>query len=276
MLCQHGQTVRSPLRCPRFHGAAGKSGTVAAIIHSVEPKDANDSEAFRPRIILVDPHGEYTKAFGARSVLYRAYNLPAGDDPGQLTRQLHLPYWIMTGEEFRDLVIGKTEWEATSEHNIVYKALTHARLFTRGLIEKSASWQGKAAAAIDPAQPRPIKDDDHIRSQILQYDRDTPDPFSLDEFAQHIAEEQGVRIKQGKWEVVAPSDFKSHASVLYKLAVLRTDPRLAFMMNEYQPTDLDLPERLASSSARFRPRPPNPQTLELSIFPDFRTKSQVP
>ena len=66
-------------------------------------------------------------------------------------RQLRLPYWTMAGEEFRDLVIGKSEWEATSEHNIVYKALVHARLAQRGLVQKSQNWQGKSAVGVsDP------------------------------------------------------------------------------------------------------------------------------
>jgi len=224
---------------------SGKSGTVAAVVHSILDCKSDDTSTprFRPRIIVIDPHGEYAKAFSERCVVYRAYNVVAGDmGPA---KQLRLPYWTMAGEEFRDLVIGKTEWEATSEHNIVYKALVHARLAQRGLIEKSQSWQGKGAGtASDPANPRPIDAKPETQSAILQYDRDTPDPFSLDEFMTHIQEEQAVRVKSGKWELLAPSDFKSHASVLDKLFVLRADPRLRFLMAEYSTADPDLPEIL--------------------------------
>ena len=153
------------------------------------------------------------------------------------------PYWLMTGEEIRDLIIGKTEWEATSENNIVYKALAHSRLHQRGWIEKSKRWVGQTAdASIDPADPRPTEQ--QYQTQIVEYDSDTPDPFSLDEFLCHIKDEQGVRIKSKKWDPMSPSDFKSHSSVIGKLGVLRTDPRLSFMMSNYTEGDPDLPEIL--------------------------------
>jgi hypothetical protein len=213
---------------------AGKSGTVAAILHSVltHHPTKDSPAALRPRIILIDPHGEYAAAFKKRCVVYRAYDSPS-EPPGQDLVQLKLPYWLMTGEEFREMVIGKTEYEATSENNIVYKALTHSRLVTRGWIEKSKTPQGSADANFDAADPRPLKQDDELKRKISGYNRDTPDPFSLDEFENHIRLEQGMRVKSGKWEPLAPTDFKPYASVLDKLAVLRTDPRLSFMMAEY-------------------------------------------
>ena len=90
----------------------------------------------------------------------------------------------MTGEEFREMVIGKTEYEATTEHNIVYKALHHARLVHRGWIQQAQEWAGQPASNTDPAAPRPQKDD--CVPKIAEYDRDTPDPFSLKEFEEHI------------------------------------------------------------------------------------------
>jgi uncharacterized protein len=222
----------------------GKSATVAALIHSVLEQKASGSESivFRPRILVIDPHGEYSQAFGARCIVFRAYNVLAGESPANF-RDLRLPYWLMSGEEFRDMVIGKTEWEATSENNIVYKSLVHARLVQRKWIEKARVWdQQSANSAMDPSEPRPC--DASYKARIAQYDRDTPDPFSLDEFESHVREEQGVRIKSTKWERMSPSDFKSHASVLDKLSVLRSDPRVSFMMAEYKEGDPDLPEIL--------------------------------
>lgn len=224
---------------------AGKSGTVAAILHSLlEHQAKRGSDAtLRPRVIMIDPHGEYAAAFGERAVVLRAYNLLAIEEGGsENVVQLKLPYWMMTGEEFRDLVIGKTEYEATSENNIVFKALTHSRLVQRGWAKPSEDWEGKTSSAVDPSEPRPV--DESAKSPIGEYDRDTPDPFSLDEFIAHIRKEQGVRNKSGKWESYAPSDFKPHASVLDKLAVLRSDPRLSFMMAEYKSADPDLSEIL--------------------------------
>jgi hypothetical protein len=140
------------------------------------------------------------------------------------------------------MVIGKTEWEATSENNIVYKALSHARLVERGWIEKVIQWEGQAVTNSNPADPRPL--DDAFKPKIAEYDRDTPDPFCLSEFESHIRDEQGIRIKSNKWERMSTSDFKSHASVLDKLSVLRNDPRVTFMMAEYQSGAPGLPDIL--------------------------------
>lgn len=218
---------------------AGKSGTVAALIHSVlEHKATTQSTStLRPRILIIDPHGEYATAFGDRAVHYRAYNLLSGEAEGS-QKQLRLPYWMMTGEEFRELVIGKTEHEATSENNIVYKALTHSRLVQRGWIKAAEVWEGKSASGPHPSEHRPTNGS--YRSEIAKYDPDIPDPFSLREFEAHINKEQAMRSKSGKWEVMAPSDLKSHDSVVDKLTVLRADPRLAFMMEEYKQGDPDL------------------------------------
>jgi hypothetical protein len=223
---------------------AGKSGTVAALIHSVlEHRVEPDRQTpLRPRIVVIDPHGEYAQAFGDRCIVYRAYSTLS--DNGHLYQKpLRLPYWLMSGEEFREMVIGKTEWEATSENNIVYKALTHSRMARRKWIEEAKKWElTNASTVFDPADPRPTNET--FKFQIAQYDRDTPDPFSLDEFENHIKMEQSVRIKSGKWEKMAPSDLKAHASVLDKLSVLRNDPRVAFMMSEYKDGDPDLSEIL--------------------------------
>ncbi len=39
----------------------------------------------------------------------------------------------MSSDEFTSLIIGKTERSATSQNNIVQKALTHARLVAAGM-----------------------------------------------------------------------------------------------------------------------------------------------
>ena len=231
---------------------AGKSGTVAALVHSLlehKPWRAKD-DRLHPRVVLIDPHGEYAAAFRARAVVFRAYSVPVADKQGHdgppsCVRQLRLPYWLMTGEELRDLIIAKTEREATSENNIVYKALTHARLVQRGWIEKSKEWEDAPASASRPADHR-LRDPSY-EPFVASYDRDTPDPFSLEEFQRHIEWEQGVTIdsRSGKWKTMSTSDFKAHASVLDKLAVLRSDPRLALMVTGYQDGDPDLPDILA-------------------------------
>ena len=94
---------------------------------------------------MIDPHGEYGPAFGSRATVYRAYD-PIGTEE-TTGEPIRLPYWLMSAEEFRILVSGKTEFEATSQHNIIYKALTHARMVAAGLIENAPSSYGVAAPA---------------------------------------------------------------------------------------------------------------------------------
>lgn len=228
---------------------SGKSGTVAAILHSLldaKKSDSANEKAFRPRVIVIDPHGEYANAFRGRCRIFRAYSLVSGECDSPDIMQLRLPYWLMSGEEFRDLVIAKTEWEATTENNVVLKALRHARLVSRTMIDKSRdNWAEVAVADSElPENDRPISQDKDILSRIASYDRDTPDPFTLEEFRNHIQYEQQMRRTSTSktWQFMSPSDSKSHSSILDKLSVLERDPRLDFMMHEYQKGDPDLPE----------------------------------
>ena len=105
---------------------SGKSGSVTAIIHSILEHKTSDDKMLNPRIIIIDPHGEYAKPFSERAIVYKAYS-EASISESKYT-ELILPYWLMTGDEFRSLVIGKTEYEATSQNNIVYEALAYARM----------------------------------------------------------------------------------------------------------------------------------------------------
>jgi len=223
---------------------SGKSGTVAVVLRSLldaKVLNASDGQGLRPRIILIDPHGEYANAFKERCVVYRAYSATGDSDVDDGSKQLRLPYWLMSGEEFRDLVIGKSEWDATSENNIALKALRHARLVSLGRIESSKKdWIGKAySESPNPADDRLL--DDISSELVAAYNRDTPDRFSLAELRNHIEHEQGLVLDAKKiWKAMSTSDFKSHASILDKLAVLQHDPRLAFMMKEYEDGDPDL------------------------------------
>jgi uncharacterized protein len=227
---------------------SGKSGTVAAILHSLaNVTRVSDGEkvALRPRIVVIDPHGEYATAFSPHAVVFRAYSSAASETAAGY-RQLKLPYWLMSGEEFRDLIIAKTEWEATSENNVLLKALRHARLVEKGLIEPTRdNWANAAASASElPESDRPTPTGKKQLEAIATYDRDTPDRFSLEEFRRHIDLEQSMRIKTGKWERLSPSEFKSHASILDKLSVLESDPRLNFMMQDLNSDTFDLAEIL--------------------------------
>ena len=195
----------------------------------------------RPSIILVDPHGEYSNAFGDKSIVYRAY-----DTLGQSNTEsanLTLPYWLMSGDEFRSLVIGKTEFEATSQANTVYKALTHARLVEAGLA-RSAIGDVPTLDLLGGRHPEePIPCEGVTEEQILSFDRDKPRPFRLDEFKAHITGRQAKRQKTSgaEWSDVTASEFqKDYASILNKFRVLTTDPRIKFLMHEHVGDDQNL------------------------------------
>lgn len=211
---------------------SGKSGAVAALIHgALQHKPTADSVS-HPRIVIIDPHGEYGQAFKGRAVVYRAYD-PIGTDE-TTGEPIKLPYWLMSADEFRSLTIGKTEEEATSQNNIVYKALTHARMVEAKLVEKAPTSYGGPAPTDggSPDTPRPKAGVDPIK--LAEFDRDKPRPFSITEFVNHITYLQAARPKGNILEKVTETDFaKGFKSILDKTAVLRRDPRIKFLMEEW-------------------------------------------
>lgn len=218
---------------------SGKSGAVAALIHSMLDHQAKQGLPSHPRIIMIDPHGEYGQAFASRSTVYRAYD-PLGTDTVAGVPVV-LPYWLMSADEFRSLIIGKTEQEATSQNNIVYKAITYARMVAAGLVDPAPAGYGGATPTdgLEFDAPRPATG--KTFADLAEFDRDKPRPFSLVEFYNHIMFLQAARDQSGRLQPVTATDFaKGFKSVLDKLAVLRRDPRINFLMKEWDPAGLDL------------------------------------
>lgn len=211
---------------------SGKSGTVAAIIHSVLSHKHGDKE-LSPQIIVIDPHGEYSEAFKERAILYRAYDLVSEEADDQ--EEIALPYWLMSSDEFTNLIIGKTEHSATSQNNVVQKALTHSRMVAAGIVNACPKNFGsdffKKLGGID----EPSLCEGHDSSEILSFDRDKPRPFCLDEFENHVKYVQGSRLNKDIHESLPGSDLAKSPvpSVLDKLKVLRQDTRLSFMMKNW-------------------------------------------
>lgn len=216
---------------------SGKSGTVAAVIHSVLDHSCRDGSATNPNIILIDPHGEYAKAFTGKAIVYRAYDA-IGRVDGDAS--LYLPYWLMSGDEFRSLLIGKTEFEATSQANTVYKALSHARMHAAGLV-RSATGEVPPDLPEGKHPEEPFALDKVSEEDITSFDRDKPRPFQLAEFLAHITNRQAKRKTAAGWVDVTPSDFqKDYASILNKFRVLTSDPRIHFLMKEHDENSPDL------------------------------------
>ncbi|MDP8224637.1 MAG: ATP-binding protein [Candidatus Lernaella stagnicola] len=165
---------------------AGKSGTVAAILHCVlERGEQRGYTKWNPRIVLLDPHNEYGRAFDGHKRL--------STDEGTL----FLPYWLLNFQETIALLIGKTEFVATSQANIVKDALMVAR-------QEAAA---KPVLNLDP--------------QLLTVD--SPVPYSLERFKALVEAKKPTQ----------PSKQDKHNSILEKLDILRRDSRFSFMMQEW-------------------------------------------
>ena len=103
---------------------AGKSGTLAAILHGILDHGSTQEFAnWHPTVVILDPHNEYHTAFPGNSRL--------SPDEGNLS----LPYWLLDFEETVALIIGRTEYVATSQSNILKTALTKPET-SEGLCEK--------------------------------------------------------------------------------------------------------------------------------------------
>ena len=163
---------------------AGKSGTVAAVLHSLLERGAEAClPNWKPRIVVLDPHNEYAKAF-----------------PGQHTRlstdegTLKLPYWLLNFQETLSLVIGKTEFVATSQSNIVKLALLGARVAAEGKLNIAP---GKLTV-------------------------DSPTPYSIQKFKDEV----NAQRPQGKDK----KEQEPFNSVINKLETLERDTRMSFML----------------------------------------------
>jgi uncharacterized protein len=65
-------------------------------------------------IILLDPHNEYSKAFGAQAEVIDSTTF-------------NLPHWLLNFEKSIELFVDKLEFAATSQTNILKEAILAAR-----------------------------------------------------------------------------------------------------------------------------------------------------
>lgn len=76
---------------------SGKSNAVANLLGAVSDRTRFKSA----RVVLFDLHGEYAKAFGDQARVFRV-----GADTTAGERELHVPFWALTAEEFISLAMG--------------------------------------------------------------------------------------------------------------------------------------------------------------------------
>ncbi|MBP2845543.1 ATP-binding protein [Dickeya oryzae] len=183
---------------------AGKSGTVAAVIHSIlERGEIAKHKHWHPQIIILDPHNEYGKAFPQHQ--------PLSTDDGSLK----LPYWLLDLEESLSLFIGKTEFAATSQSNIVKNALIAVR-------EQAAEQIGldKGQLTVDSPIPYVIGDS----SGLDHYGKKNGDLYTEGLIgAINLQRPPGIDKKA----------HEDYSKVIRKIDSLLKDGRLKFMMEPW-------------------------------------------
>ena len=166
---------------------SGKSGAVTVLLKSILDKK-NDFTSWHPRVVILDPHNEYSKAFKSN---YKSYSTDKTGD-----ESLKLPYWLLNLEELSNLFLGKSEFVATTQKNIVKRALLECRKL------------GAKAIKVD---------EDKISV-------DSPIPFSITDF---------VTIIKAERDKLTPSKQDSHESLLSKIESLCEDARFNFLMDNW-------------------------------------------
>jgi len=183
---------------------AGKSGTVAAVLHSLLERGVLEKyEKWHPRIVILDPHNEYGTAF------------PNADRLSTDEKSLKLPYWLLDLQETVALFIGKTEHAATSQTNVVKNALIKAR-------EKGAAQLGIPPERITVDSPVPY---------VLG------DPTGLDEFGKNggMLYSDGFigEINQQRPNNQNKKDHEEFSKVLRKIETLLRDTTMNFLMEAW-------------------------------------------
>jgi len=90
----------------------GKSTTTAMLLHRIIEQSPHG------HIIMLDPHGEYGRAFEKQGVVYDATNL-------------ELPYWLMNLQEHIEVIIGERTSDTEVDVDCLSKCLATARAKTR-------------------------------------------------------------------------------------------------------------------------------------------------
>ncbi len=194
-----------------------KSGTVAVILHRLVERGKEEGyKTWQPRIVVLDPHNEYSAAFPGHVRL--------STDEGTLS----LPYWLLNLHETLSLIIGKTEFVATSQANIIKKSLLIAR---------------KEAAK-------------KLSLEENRINVDSPVPYSLKKFKQEI---EGDKPPQA-------SKQESHNSILNKIDVLENDARMDFMLKPWNEEEAKDP--FANVVAQFLGVEHPIQIIDLSGVPN--------
>lgn len=98
---------------------SGKSTTVAGLLTALSDKERFPSA----RIVLLDLHGEYSKALGDRATVFRVS--PSKDHPNE--HQLCIPFWALSFEEVMRLAFGHIPAD-NKARNIILERIVSAKV----------------------------------------------------------------------------------------------------------------------------------------------------
>ena len=204
---------------------SGKSGTVAAVLHSILEL-GKDDEKWHPNIIILDPHNEYGKAFPEHK------KLSTDDD------SLKLPYWLLDLEESLSLFIGKTEFAATSQSNIIKNALI-------GVREKDDGTSCKKKITVDSPIPYNMGEASRVVYPFAKDDK--PSDNNKTDFIFEINKQRPANSTDQK-------KHEEYNKVIKKIASLQKDGRLNFMMEEWEQKDslLEIVKQFLSNEDKVR------------------------
>ena len=193
---------------------SGKSGTVAAILHAILERGKKAGyEKWNPQIVILDPHNEYGDAFPGHKRL--------STDEGTLV----LPYWMLNLDETISLLVGKTEYAATSQSNIVKNALLKCRESSaRDILKLSVS-----DITVDSPMQYLLGD----ASELDEFGKKNGTPYN-EGFVGAVNEQRPSG--QNKKE------HEDYNKVIRKLNSLQRDSRLQFMMRPWDGKTDGFPE----------------------------------
>jgi DNA helicase HerA-like ATPase len=166
---------------------SGKSCSVALILNAIIEQYPH------AHIILLDPHNEYSNAFADRAEFIDITSL-------------EIPHWLLNLEESIGLFVGKTEFAATSQTNILKDAILKARQEF-------------------PGGPLP-------KEKITV---DTPVPYTLGRLIENI---KSAKPSQ-------ESKAESYSKILNKINILVDDKRFSFLLAPDENTKDNLSELIS-------------------------------
>lgn len=99
---------------------SGKSGAVTVLLKSILDKK-NDFSSWHPRVVILDPHNEYSKAFKDN---FKAFSTDDVTTASSKIQKLKLPCWLLNLDELADLFL---EANAPNQKNILKEHLLKQR-----------------------------------------------------------------------------------------------------------------------------------------------------